>query len=771
MGAPVRGSKPRLTASSSPSIPTTGMRGGLGRTLLSAFLLMAILPLTLLSLYTLKSNKEWAEASAERRLEAVAALKAQAMEAWIERSLVLLPKTMDGTPRLPTEVEWRSIHRVLPFLLGLQLEDKPGRGVCLTGEEVVILPVTIDDTSLDLCYRAEVVEAVLYEGLSEGAVGETGRLFLVRGGDVWPDQTGERQEEVSRLQDGPNPNLYTFTDGREVLAAYTPLRLARLGILVEQDRDEVMAFVDRVAATHIAVALAVALLTAVVGALMTRKLIGPIIRLTEAALQVANGDFESQVPVVSRDEIGILTYVFNRMAEELAVLYGELERKVAERTRELQRSNYELQLQTLRWRTTLEIGQAIIAWRDADALMFHVASLIVRSFRYVSVAFYLVEEGVGHLRSIYPQPLEASAKGDGEGGRRIHPWPQRFSMNDGSVLAQAWKSGEAQREVEALEAEQRWNRRTVTRIALPLKKGEEVIGVLGVLGAEIEGVNSGLDDAETEMLLHVANLVALALENAKAYENERALAHRLRAAELFKNRFLANISHDLREPLNTIIGFSRLLIKGVDGPLAPAQREDIERIYDNSRRLLQLFDDILTISQIQAGMMDLRLQPVHIPELIESVWPTAEALVRGERVWLLRDVPDDLPPACADEQRIRQVLLHLLGNAAKFTEEGWIFVRAWAEEAMVYVSVSDTGPGVSPEEQDRIFNGFEKGEVGNRHDGVGLGLAISRRFVEMHGGRLWVQSQEGEGATFIFSLPRYRSDCLKGVEDVEESDG
>ncbi len=753
MGAAVGGDRPRRVTSSPLAIPTTGMRGGLGRILLSAFLLMVILPLSLISLYTLKSTREWVEASAEQRLEAVAMLKAQTIDAWVERSVVILPKTENGVPRLPTEAEWQRIRREAPDLLGLRGEEGWERGRC-EGATTVPIRLDIGGRETALCYRAEAVRQLLEEGLSQGAVGETGRLFLVQEGMVWPDETGKRRAEVSALQAGVNPDLYTFADGTEVFAAYGALERQGIGVLVEQDSREVMASVERVAATHIAVALGVALLTAVAASLITRKLIGPIIRLTEAALQIANGDFSRRVPVTSRDEIGILTYVFNQMAEELEAFYGELERKVVERTAELQRSNYKLQLQTLRWRTTLEIGQAIISWRDPDALMFHVASVIVKAFRYVSAAFYVVEEDRGVLRSIYPQPLES--EGDTKRKPHIRPWPAAFEKGEASVLARACLSARPQREREDLEATQVWNRRSVMRIALPLKQGEKVIGVLGVLSAPIEGVNGGVDEEEVETLMHVANLVALALENARAYESERTLAQRLQAAELFKSRFLANMSHDLREPLNTIIGFSRLLIKGVDGALTPEQLEDIERIHDNSRHLLQLFDDILTISQIQAGVMDLEMRPVNIAALIDSIWPTAVALVRGEKVRLLRDVPDDLPPALADEQRIRQALLHLLGNAAKFTEEGWIFVRAWAEPSTIYVSVADTGPGIPPSEQERIFDGFEKGKLGHRYNGIGLGLVISRRFIEMHGGRLWLQSEVGKGSTFTFSLPRYR---------------
>nr|HID12667.1 HAMP domain-containing histidine kinase [Anaerolineae bacterium] len=223
----------------------------------------------------------------------------------------------------------------------------------------------------------------------------------------------------------------------------------------------------------------------------------------------------------------------------------------------------------------------------------------------------------------------------------------------------------------------------------------------------------------------------------------------------FKSRFLANMSHELREPLTNIIGFSRLILKGLDGPISDQQRQDLQIVHANSQHLLGLINDLLDISQIEAGLMELQLQELDLAGVIKSVMATTSALVRDKDIELRQEIAPGLPTVQADAARIRQVLLRLLTNAARSTEQGYIAVRAWSNGREVWVSVSDTGAGITPEEQAHVFECFERGNLGNiaRPGGDGLGLALSKEFVEMHGGRIWVESEVGKGSTFTFSLP------------------
>jgi signal transduction histidine kinase len=214
--------------------------------------------------------------------------------------------------------------------------------------------------------------------------------------------------------------------------------------------------------------------------------------------------------------------------------------------------------------------------------------------------------------------------------------------------------------------------------------------------------------------------------------------------------------------LTNIIGFSRLILKGLDGPTSEQQHQDIQIIHANSQHLLGLINDLLDVSQIEAGLMKLHFQEIDLSEMVDSMMSTTCALVRDKDIQLRCEL-DDLPLVRADARRIRQVLLKLLTNAAKFTDHGTIGIRAWSDNhgssPRVLVSVSDTGKGISVEDQRRVFEQFEqvKSGDGRRPNGAGLGLALSKEFVEMHGGEIWVESELGEGSTFTFSLPVGRS--------------
>ncbi|HEC33386.1 MAG TPA: response regulator [Chloroflexi bacterium] len=232
-------------------------------------------------------------------------------------------------------------------------------------------------------------------------------------------------------------------------------------------------------------------------------------------------------------------------------------------------------------------------------------------------------------------------------------------------------------------------------------------------------------------------------------------AERLTEVDRLKSQFLANMSHELRTPLNSIIGFSRVILKGIDGPLTDLQRQDLEAIYNSGQHLLGLINDILDISKIEAGRMELSFEQMDLADIIGGVMSTAIALVKDKPVELQQSVPVDLPHITGDSRRIRQVLLNLVSNAAKFTDQGFIRVEAWADEEFVTVRVSDSGMGIPPEKLPRVFEAFTQVDTSpaRKHGGTGLGLTISKSFVELHGGQIWAESEVGKGSTFTFVLP------------------
>ncbi len=288
-------------------------------------------------------------------------------------------------------------------------------------------------------------------------------------------------------------------------------------------------------------------------------------------------------------------------------------------------------------------------------------------------------------------------------------------------------------------------------IYVPLLSRDRLLGVLVV--ALMDDDPPGIAD----FVEVVGANLSVALENARLYQEAIHTAERLKEMDRLKSQFLANMSHELRTPLNSIIGFSRVILKGIDGPLTDMQRTDLQAVYDSGQHLLGLINDILDISKIQAGKMELSFEDTDLRDIIKGVMSTAIALVKDKPIELQQVVAPDLPIVRADSRRIRQVLLNLVGNAAKFTEEGFIRIEATynKEENRVLLAVADSGIGIPPDKIDTIFEEFTQvdGSSTRRAGGTGLGLSISRHFVEMHGGRIWVESTLGEGSTFYVELP------------------
>jgi signal transduction histidine kinase/CheY-like chemotaxis protein/putative methionine-R-sulfoxide reductase with GAF domain len=289
-------------------------------------------------------------------------------------------------------------------------------------------------------------------------------------------------------------------------------------------------------------------------------------------------------------------------------------------------------------------------------------------------------------------------------------------------------------------------------LAAPITLRGEIIGALSVYEVEQERQWSEDDIALVEA---VSAQVAMAIENARLFEEIRHTAERLRELDRLKTQFLANMSHELRTPLNSIIGFSRVILKGIDGPLTDVQRTDLQAIYDSGQHLLSLINNILDLSKIEAGRMEIIFEDVDLREIIEGVMSTAVALVKGKPIRLQQSIAPDLPMVHGDPRRIRQVLVNLVGNATKFTEEGFIRVEAKANPTEVTIIVADSGAGIEPDKLETVFEPFMQVDASTtrRAGGTGLGLSITKHFVAMHGGRIWVESTPGEGSTFYVTLP------------------
>ena len=296
-------------------------------------------------------------------------------------------------------------------------------------------------------------------------------------------------------------------------------------------------------------------------------------------------------------------------------------------------------------------------------------------------------------------------------------------------------------------------------IALPFIFGETLEGVVEVVHT---GAAHGISLDDMTLFQSLLASTAYALQTARLYEQLSQTAERLREVDRLKSQFLANMSHELRTPLNSIIGFSRVIMKGIDGPVSDLQVQDLAAINNAGNHLLGMINDILDHAKIEAGKMELAFEKMDLSEIIKSVMSTTGGLIKDKPVRLVPDLQVDLPPVYVDGIRVRQVLINLFSNAAKFTDQGTITVRAVLQEfdtrSMVEVSVRDTGQGIAQADLSKLFQAFTQvdGSATRRTDGTGLGLAISRNLVELHGGTIWVESVVGEGTTFFFTLPVYQ---------------
>lgn len=291
-------------------------------------------------------------------------------------------------------------------------------------------------------------------------------------------------------------------------------------------------------------------------------------------------------------------------------------------------------------------------------------------------------------------------------------------------------------------------------LAVPLMLRGELIGVLGVKREK----SADWAAEEVSAIQAVANQVALALENARLSEEQEKTIFKLQDVDRIKSEFLTSMSHELRTPLNSILGFADVLLQGIDGDLNELAVNDIGLIYNSAQHLLALINDILDISKIEAGMMELVQESLPLDEMTREVLAAAHSLIKHKPVELSIDISEDLPAVYADKLRLRQILLNLTSNAAKFTAKGEILIKAKVSEEnpeFMSIWVSDSGIGIATEKLETIFDRFSQADSSTtrQYGGTGLGLPICKQLVEMHGGTIGVTSELAIGSTFHFTIP------------------
>jgi GAF domain-containing protein len=397
-----------------------------------------------------------------------------------------------------------------------------------------------------------------------------------------------------------------------------------------------------------------------------------------------------------------------------------------------------------------EVGRAVSSTLELETVLTTIVSRAVQLSAMDAGAIYEYDEvaEVFHLRATQNLPQEfleiarpmALRKGEGAVGR-LAVTRQPVEIRD-ITAPDAYES-------RLRDILLRLGHRAI--LAVPLVSEDHIVGGLVVTRRQpAESVREEID-----LLRTFATQSALAIQNARLYRELEKKGRQLEAASQHKSEFMANMSHELRTPLNAIIGFSEVLLERMFGEVNEKQTEYLRDILESGRHLLSLINDILDLSKIEAGRMELELTDFHLPTALDNALILVRERAARRGITLQATVDPRLGDVRADERKIKQVVLNLLSNAIKFTPEGGrIEVRAVPIDGSVEVAVSDTGVGIAPEDQDAIFEEFRQVGVSSaKQEGTGLGLTLCRKFVELHGGKIWVKSQVATGSTFTFTIP------------------
>jgi PAS domain S-box-containing protein len=437
----------------------------------------------------------------------------------------------------------------------------------------------------------------------------------------------------------------------------------------------------------------------------------------------------SKVPL--RDAQGKVTAV-------LGIYEDITERKQAEQERE----RFTTQLST-----AADVAAQIGAILDPDQLLNTVIPLLKERFGLYYVHFYTLDEAARQL---------ALRAGYGEPGRIMLERGHSIPLDaERSLVARAARSKEIVLVNDVTQEPDFLPNpllpETRSEVAVPAIAGGVVLGVFDVQ----HNVPDYFTKADLDVFATLTGQITTALQNAGLFEEIQRAAERLREVDRLKSEFLANMSHELRTPLNSILGYTEVMLMGINGELDPETLADVQAIYDNGRHLLRLINDILDLAKIEAGRMTLNLESLEVAPLFEEAKTSNAGLLVNKPVEMILEVEENLPSIQADRMRLSQILNNLVSNAVKFTEAGHITLRAFGEDGWVCLEVEDTGAGIKEADLETIFDQFHQGDSSHkkRAEGTGLGLAITRHLVHMHGGSISVRSQVGEGSAFSVRLP------------------
>ena len=548
--------------------------------------------------------------------------------------------------------------------------------------------------------------------------------------------------EGARGEPPPMPSSRRTFNGKEVLSSFALIRDFDWAVIVDRPVEEayeaLYASMLRTAALAL-IGLGMALFASY---FLARRVIQPVRILREGVERIGTGDLGYRLNLKTGDEIEVLADEFNKMTSQLQESYANLEHKVEDRTRELTES---LDQQT----ATSEVLKVIS--RSAFDLQPVLETLIENATKLCGA-----DKGYIHRLhgDVYTIAVSYGASDEFKTFMKEHPIHasgretlvgrvvlERRPVHIPDVLADPdYKWSEAQKA---------GGYRTL--LGVPMLREGMPIGVIVIWRERVEAFT----DKQIALVTTFADQAVIAIENVRLFQEIQDKNEQLEAANKHKSQFLANVSHELRTPLNSIIGFTRLVLRKTEGQIEKLQKDNLQKVLISSEHLLNLINGLLDLAKIEAGRMEAYVETFKLDEVMRMTIATVEPLLKDGRVKLVTEIAPDIPPLKTDRDKLKQSVLNLLSNAVKFTEKGEIKVAAWRDNGSLKLTVSDTGIGMKKEALDLIFEEFRQADMSStrRYGGTGLGLAIVRRFINLLGGEIVVESEEGKGSKFTITMP------------------
>jgi len=494
--------------------------------------------------------------------------------------------------------------------------------------------------------------------------------------------------------------------------------------------------------------------------LLTNRIITPMRKLATAAQQIAEGNIQVSVVAETQDEVGQLTHSINRMATSLQ------QREMAITTYMNTITKHVTQLSTLH-----QTGSIITSTLDVEKLFATVLKLLRKNleFERMILVLYKPDQQRGVIAQVVGLPSEME--------RQLNNF--EYSIATGSIDETLLIKGIPVLAFDLEEVASRMNPTllplcrqigVISFVAAPLVSHQRILGYLGADKGTTRCTQEDLD-----LLVTITNHVAVAIDNARTYQDLEVLAQsleerilsrtkdlkaaneRLQELDRLKSAFVSIVSHELRTPMTSIKGLVENMMDGLTGTLNERQSFYLGRVKHNIERLTRMINDLLDLSRIEAGKMDLLASSVNVGSLAREVVELLQPMAQERHLTLHTQIVDPLPLIHADRDKLIQILTNLITNAIKFTEpSGTVTVGVQQQaDGSVTTCIQDTGSGIPLEEQQTIFERFYRGQTADiKARGAGLGLAITKSLVELHGGRIWVTSTPGEGSQFIFNLPQ-----------------